>query len=307
MTQAERMKIAMTTTPVSPNAPKPGLAIRPMRCSEMSLALDWAAAEGWNPGVHDAEPFHAADDGGFLLGSIQDEPVALISAVRYGTGTGFIGFYIVKPERRGQGHGWTLWQAALARLSGRVIGLDGVLAQQENYRRSGFKLAWRNIRYQGTGGTIGEIATTSAPTRVVPLATLPFQSLAEYDRAFYPADRSAFLRAWIAQPGTVALGIPLGNRLSGYGVIRPCRVGYKIGPLFADTPNAVEALFDALRAQAPAGASIFLDVPECQAAAVSLAERHGMHPMFETARMYTGPAPDIALPRTYGITSFELG
>ena len=32
----------------------------------------------------------------------------------------------------------------------RVIGLDGVVAQQENYRKSGFELAYANIRYGGT-------------------------------------------------------------------------------------------------------------------------------------------------------------
>jgi len=29
--------------------------------------------------------------------------------------------------------------------------------------------------------------------------------------------------------------------------------------------------------------------------------------VFETARMYTGPAPAIDLARIYGITTFELG
>lgn len=52
---------------------------------------------------------------------------------------------------------------------------------------------------------------------------------------------------------------------------------------------------------------MYLDVPETRPEAVALAIRHGMRPMFETARMYTGPAPEISLERTYGITSFELG
>ncbi len=33
----------------------------------------------------------------------------------------------------------------------------------------------------------------------------------------------------------------------------------------------------------------------------------GLSPVFETARMYTGPAPAIALDRIFGVTSFELG
>jgi hypothetical protein len=32
-----------------------------------------------------------------------------------------------------------------------------------------------------------------------------------------------------------------------------------------------------------------------------------MTPMFETARMYRGRAPDLPLDRIFGITTFELG
>ena len=67
--------------------------------------------------------------------------------MRHGDGLGFIGFYIVVPERRGEGHGIALWRAGMERLAGRVIGLDGVVAQQGNYARSGFALAWNNARY----------------------------------------------------------------------------------------------------------------------------------------------------------------
>ena len=52
---------------------------------------------------------------------------------------------------------------------------------------------------------------------------------------------------------------------------------------------------------------IFLDVPEPNAAAVALAERMGLEPVFETARMYRGAAPEIDLSRIFGVTSFELG
>ena len=42
-------------------------------------------------------------------------------------------------------------------------------------------------------------------------------------------------------------------------------------------------------------------------AARLLVERHGMTPVFETARMYTGTAPTLPLERIFGVTSFELG
>lgn len=90
-------------------------------------------------------------------------------------------------------------------------------------------------------------------------------------------------------------------------MLRACRSGCKIGPLFADTPDDADALFGALRARAADGEAVCLDVPEPNAAALALAARAGLRAVFETARMYTGATPDLALARTYGVTSFELG
>jgi len=123
--------------------------IRTMHRDEIRLAIDWAADEGWNPGLHDAASFHAADPQAFLVAEVDGVPVGCISAVAYGTGFGFIGLYIVAPAWRGRGLGMRLWNAGMARLAGRVIGLDGVPAQQENYRRSGFASAWRNVCHGG--------------------------------------------------------------------------------------------------------------------------------------------------------------
>jgi len=278
------------------------MEIRSMLRRDLDAALDWAAAEGWNPGLHDGACFHAADPGGFLLGLVGGEPVASIFAVRYGAAFAFIGGYIVRPAWRGRGYGRQLWDAAMARLAGRNVGLDGVLAQQANYARSGFKLAYRNIRFQGDGSGV-----PLASGHIVPLAALGFADLCSYDRAFFPEERAAFLRCWIGQPGHVAIGALAPSGLAGYAVLRPCRSGYKIGPLFADTPALAEALFASLQGQVARGVALYLDVPEPNEAAAKLAAGRHMRPFFETARMYTGPQPALDLARQFGITTFELG
>src|SRR5260221_13716584 len=166
-----------------------GLRIRALGQDEIGLAIEWAAAEGWNPGLHDAACFYAADHDGFLVGSLDDQPVATISVVKYGATFGFLGLYIVRSGFRGQGYGMQIWRAGLARLAGRNVGLDGVVAQQDNYRKSGFKFAYRNIRYRGTAS-----ATASIDARIVPLSSVPVAETIAYDRAFFPDERSAFLR-----------------------------------------------------------------------------------------------------------------
>jgi predicted N-acetyltransferase YhbS len=284
--------------------PSSALQIRPMTRADLDVSVAWAAAEGWNPGWHDADTFHAADPGGFLVGLIEGEPVAAISAVRYGKRFGFIGFYIVRPEFRGRGHGISIWRAAMQQLAGRTIGLDGVVAQQESYRRSGFELAWNNVRYEGLARPLN--GPDHAIVQIAPgCAETP--ELVAYDAAFFPDDRRRFVRHWIAQPRSTSLMIRHEGQFAGYGVIRPCRVGFKVGP--------------AVRRRCRVGGP--------PAARADLARRPGRagpagHPgrQFLGARTGTGPChaagvpdgadvrgsgPRLPLERTFGITTFELG
>lgn len=276
--------------------------IETMTRDDLDVVVSWAAEEGWNPGQHDAEAFFAADPSGFLIGRLGDEPIASISVVRYGATFGFLGFYIVKPAYRGLGYGLRIWNAGMARLEGRTVGLDGVVAQQDNYRRSGFELAHNNSRFEGVG--TGQDITDPD---LVPLDRVRSTELRAYDHAFFADDRSTFLAAWTRLPGNAGFGFAQNGRLTGYGLVRPCRRGYRVGPLFADRPEIAERLFAALRARVPAGEPIFLDVPTTNPAALELAHRHGLTSCFDTARMYRGPAPRLPIERWYGVTSLELG
>ncbi|WP_242482612.1 GNAT family N-acetyltransferase [Thiocystis violacea] len=79
----------------------PALTIRAMTRPELDTLIEWAAAEGWNPGLNDAQIFWDTDPEGF----------------------------IVRPDHRSQGLGRQLWQARRDRLIARlqapaVIGMD---------------------------------------------------------------------------------------------------------------------------------------------------------------------------------------
>jgi GNAT superfamily N-acetyltransferase len=273
-----------------------------MERQEIDIAIDWAKAEGWNPGLGDADCFYEADPKGFLIELLDGEPVATISAVKYGESFGFIGFYIVKPEHRGKGYGLEIWNAAMHNLDGRLIGLDGVIDQQDNYRKSGFTLAYNNLRYEGICN-----GTSITDAAIVRLSSLTFEEINNYDAPFFPDDRARFLQSWISRPQGTALGILRNGRLSGYGVIRACINGFKIGPLMADSEEEADCLFMTLQSHAPNNASLFLDTPAINSAAIALAEQHGLTVSFETARMYRGQAPKFPSDRLFGVTSFELG
>jgi len=277
------------------------LIVQQMDLEEVVLAVEWAAREGWNPGLHDAECFYAADPDGFFLARLDGKPVGCLSAVAYDEHFAFGGFYIVNPEYRAQRIGHALVDKAMAYVGSRVFGNDAVVARQETYRQLGFVTAYRNIRYRGTAS-----GGADRSSRITDLSAVPFDDLLAYDRIMFPARRSSFLKYWIRQPEGAALGCLENGRLSGYGVIRKCRQGYKIGPLFADDEETAETLFAALTGTLD-GQEFFLDIPEPNRGAQRLVQRHALTGVFETARMYRGAAPSLPLPKIFGVTSFELG
>lgn len=279
-----------------------GFKIRVMKRAELDIAIKWAANEGWNPGIYDADAFYATDLNGYFMGLLDNEPISCISAVSYGGKFGFLGFYITQPKYRGKGYGIQVWHKAMEYLDNQNIGLDGVVAQQENYKKSGFKLAYRNIRYQGKSKQ-----TDINCSKTVELSTISFTEILKYDSLFFPEPRAKFLEGWLKLPESYAIGYIRNDKLLGYSVIRKCKIGFKIGPLFADNGKVAEELFLTLNNHIPSGSSIFLDIPEVNSAAIRLAENNNMDMVFETARMYTKEPPKIDLNSIFGVTTFELG
>ncbi|KRD56595.1 GNAT family N-acetyltransferase [Ensifer sp. Root278] len=276
--------------------------IRRASRAELDVMIEWAAEEGWNPGLGDVGPFWAADPDGYWIADGEDGPVGAISLVRYNESYAFLGFYITRPEHRGKGIGRQLWQQAMVVAGNRIVGLDGVVAQQENYRRSGFTYAHANIRY---GGVIDVIEPPGAD--LLEVAPVHMSLLTEYDRRFVPARREAFLREWLkSSDGRRSVLLLRDGAVAAYGTIRACRNGFKIGPLFSDTETGADLVFRKVAAGVN-GSEIYLDIPEPNASAKALCDRYNLRAAFETARMYRGPDPGLPLARIYGITTFELG
>lgn len=274
--------------------------IRKAKLEDMEFIISQAKNEGWNPGLHDDISFFSADKDGFFIGELNGGPISCISAVKY-ENFGFIGLYIVKNDYRGNNYGLNLWTHAMNRLFDCNIGLDGVIDQQSNYRKSGFWLANRNIRFQS------EITPNKSENKcIVNTDSLDFNDLVEYDSQHFPSERSDFLKAWLTMHDSSSLAFVKDSKIMGYGTIRKCFSGYKIGPLFAENFSVAESLFLQL-INFSNGESVYLDISEKNQDAKKLVEKYNMNFVFETARMYTGQKPNFIENEVYGITSFELG
>ncbi|KAM3101140.1 GNAT family N-acetyltransferase [Phormidesmis sp. 146-12] len=288
------------------------LKVRSMSLADVQLALDWAALEGWNPGLEDAIAFYAADPAGFLKAEINGEMIGCISAVCYDRTFAFIGLYIVKPEWRKRGYGQQIWQAAWQQLSTRLepsqhwIGLDGVVDREATCCRLEFIPAYRHVRhvYQASSHAQGSAPVPS--DEVTPLINVPFSELVRYDAELFLASRPHFLKPWISVRGGAAYGVLSSDRLVEYGVLRPCRQGFKIGALFADHVDIADCIFRALIGHV-ADQPVFIDLPDVNPAIASLIQKYRLQPVFTCVRMYHGRIPDVESDRIFGVTSLELG
>ncbi len=275
-----------------------------MQAHEVAVLRVWAASEGWNPGLHDLqivwdiapESFVALRHGSDLVGGG--------SILNYSGQFGFMGLFIMREDHRSQGLGTTLWHwrrdTLLSRLSpGASIAMDGVVDMVPFYQRGGFEPAYQVFRYQG-------VAKGVTSQNIERVQQSDVDDLLLYDQPVSRIPRANFLRRWIAQPGGFAVCHRTDGVFTGYGAARPCDTGFKVGPLFADTPEIARGIAQALMAEFE-GQQVQVDVPEPNDAGLELVEAFGFKKVFGCTRLYLGAALPLPLQRIFSVTSLEFG
>lgn len=274
--------------------------IRKMALAETEIAAYLAYLEGWNPGISDGYTFYMAYPNDFFLAEIDGVVAGCISAIKYSEEYGFIGFYVVLPEYRRSLVGVKLALTALNHLDGCNIGIDGVPARIENYERIGFNKANNNARFE----TIG--TNYAIDDHIVFTNSIDKKLVYNYDLLCFPVARTQFLDYWLAMPNVSSYTFIKDGQIQGWGLIRQCRKGYKIGPLFADSFEIADSIYKALVNHA-IDELVYLDIPVNNESALKLTKKYDMKIVFETARMYSKHEPDIDINKIFGITTFELG
>ncbi|MEP0960263.1 MAG: GNAT family N-acetyltransferase [Roseobacter sp.] len=275
------------------------MTVRNMTFSELEIVLSWAAQEGWNPGHEDAVAFFAADPEGFFVKEVSGNIVAAVSVVNHDPNHAFLGLYICRPDYRGLGYGFDVWQAAKAHAGTRCIGLDGVPDQQENYARDGFTRHGQTTRFEGLPEPVqAENVEVASP--------LDFDRLVEMDLSATGHARRLFLAAWFTQtPDRQTIVVRRDSKIAAFATVRKCQLGVKVGPLHAGDLGDVQTLL-AAAAQFSDG-PVYVDVPDPQSALQSYLLSAGFSAVFETARMYNAVPPVQNSCKFHAVATLELG
>lgn len=281
------------------------LTFKKLDFSGLQTLVSWAAKEGWNPGLHDSKAFWATDPNGFYGYYYKNQLIGGGSIVSYDKNFGFMGFFIVLPEFRSKGIGRKLWYKRRDKLMSRLkpgstIGMDGVIDMQKFYAKGGFKISFRDERYEVTGSSFNIDSNISL------INNKDLHQIADYDQQYFGTSRINFLKSWLILPQSNAFKHMSNNYVTGYAVIRKANTGFKIGPLFAESYEIAENLFKACLNYA-SYEKVYIDIPVINKSAVELIKRFNAHYVFECARMYHGSPPEINTNNVYGITTFELG
>jgi hypothetical protein len=260
------------------------------------------AAQGWNAGVHDVETFTRDDPDALILAEVDGKPVGTVLATRWNESYGWIGMYIVDQAYRGRGIGLQLFDAALERLAPGSVGLDGDARQQENYRRSGFVDVHGNTRWHWRAGAA---RPGRSVVEVVDAREVPLDTLVELDARAVGAARPRLIAAWLAQPDARAEAVVSEGRAIGLVTARPARMGWKVGPLYAEDAEIAGALLATITEDLES--ECWLDSPDPNAVAMAMMRRFGAEAAPTSGRMTRGEPPLGDGSVTFALLAHEIG
>lgn len=284
-------------------------AIREMSENELNMVITWAEAEGWNPGNFDSRSYFALDQRGHFLLHLNQIPIGAISVVRYDNNLSFIGLFIVRPEYRSKGYGKLLWDHAMRQIEEVTkTGLYAVPKEIPRYQKSGFRDRYNNLRYYKV--TSQNIENNSHLSVRIKSSASFFESLCDYDQLHFGHSRKKFFECLFKMPQTWAfVSLDSNKRVNGYGIIRPCKTGFRIGPLYSDNIDSAKDIFRMLLTNIP-GQNFIVDIPSRNAFGEVFAHYFNLErmPDFDTAAMFKGAEPsEIDQSKCYGVCSLEFG
>jgi ribosomal protein S18 acetylase RimI-like enzyme len=291
------------------------LSIRCMEEKDLELVMNWCKGEKWNVGKYDVPAYYALDPKGHFLFLLDKQPVGAISIVRYSAQLFAIGPFIVKNEYRNKGYGAKIWQHAMKLLENNndaTACLYSVPAQISRYANSGFKKNFHIQRWQKNliNNLTSDIEKKTEELKR--LDTVSIESVIDYDQSIFSVSRKKLLTTLMQCQNIVGFASTDDTgKVTGFGLIRPCIKGYRIGPLYADHIENAQKLFRTLLARVN-NCTVFIDAPSHNPYIELFTSYFNLARVSEadTVAMFRGEVPASLIEnnhKNYAVCSLEIG
>jgi predicted N-acetyltransferase YhbS len=256
--------------------------IRQMTLADIPLGMRLKAQAAWNQLEADWLRFLDLQPDGAFVAELDGTPAGTVTTCSFGP-VAWVAMMLVDASLRGRGLGRALMQRALDFLDGagvRSVRLDATPLGQPLYEKLGFLPEYLLTRFEGPSPQV------EAPPGVTAARGEHLDSLLRLDRAVTGTDRERVLRRLLAESPDEARAVETPDGVAGYLLARPGARAWYVGPCLAHAEAGPLLLADAWRRHA--GAPIFMDIPEGNAPALTLARAAGLSPQRTLTRMYRG-------------------
>lgn len=212
-------------------------------------------ALNWKIGSNFVECFVAVNnDPGIFVAELDGVPIGCVSFYKYSSTYYSFGMYIVNEKYRGKGYGLQIFDTVMKMVdwSQNIFAYAGT-GMVDKYKQYGFQPRWLCAKYELQLSAALEILKTT-PLRlcltVKDLDEVDQEALLSYDTTVFGYQRRDFILKWLSVKESHTKVVTIGNGdIVGYGVANVAYVadqGYMLGPLFADSTEAVQVLLKAL-------------------------------------------------------------
>lgn len=252
--------------------PPTQLNIRQMTMDDVDCAMHLKNQVGWNQTPDDILRLVDYEPEGCFIAELDGMPVGTVTTTSYGKKLGWIGMMLVLPEYRRRGIARELMHTAIDCLQRREVScvkLDATPLGQPLYEQLGFRAEWGFQRWEREGDNIvGQPSDQSLSADLLAL-----------DERVFGVDRSRWLKS-------VAAGCRVFTASSSYGMLRPGSVATYLGPVVSENSSEAAALIEEMLSTAEG--RLYWDIPEGNQSAQSIAKSHGLQPVRQLLRMWSG-------------------
>jgi GNAT superfamily N-acetyltransferase len=240
------------------------------------------AQAAWNQLEADWLRFLDLQPDGAFVAELDGAPAGTVATCIFGP-VAWVAMVLVDAALRGRGLGRALMERALDFLDGagvRSMRLDATPLGQPLYEKLGFLPEYLLTRFEGTSprGEVSPGVSAAGPEHV--------DALVQLDRAVTGTDRERMIVRLLEEYPDEARVVESPAGVEGYLLARPGARAWFVGPCVARGGAGPLLLADAWRRHA--GVPIFMDIPEGNAPALTLARAAGLIPQRALTRMYRG-------------------